>query len=525
MISKLFKCTALGIGLSLGLTLFSPIYPASITWASAQQPLRHQVSPDIPLQSYVYDYLDKLDGLGYLKDMQTGTKPYTRLQVAQWVEQISAMAKEQPAMPKYVESMLNQLQVDFQQELDFLNGSKLKHSLAVKEITLTETYYDGDTLSQHRTRSTYQPLNINNDRNRFSQNLNHEISMRVEGTLNDHLVVSATPKFTYGTDTHSDTQLAAGYIKTNINNVEFQLGKKPVWWGPGNRGGLLLTNNAQPQTGITIGNIDPVTHNGLLKFLGPTNVTVIYSEMEKDRQDVKSPSFFASRADFTPSKNFTFAWSLASIVGGEGKSLSGRDYLDFITGKNAETAAQDKWNSIAGFDFRWRMPQLGGIQFYGELYGEDQAMAVIIPTPSKVAETLGIYIPRVSADGSWDARLEYAHTTNVWYSHSAYTDGYTYKGNILGDAMGHDANRYYAKLTHYNDNGSSLSLNLENVTQHLSAPSPQKISAAWLATKINLDTNTFLNASAGVAQIKNKGYQAGVSDKNYLVGVSLTKLF
>lgn len=522
MISKLFKCAAIGAGLSLGITLFSPIYSASITWAAAQQPQRHQVSPDIPLQSYVYDFMDKLDGLGYLKDMQTGTKPYTRLQVARWVEQLSATAKEQP-VPKYVESMLQQLQVDFQQELAFLNGSKLNHSLAVKEITIKETYYDGDTLSQHRTHSTYQPLNINNDGHRLSQNLNHELSMRVEGTLNDHLVVSATPKFTYGDDTHSDTQLAAGYIKTNINNVEFQLGKKAVWWGPGNRGGLILTNNAQPQTSITIGNVDPVTHNGLLKFLGPTNVNVIYSELEKNRQDVKSPSFFASRTDFTPSKNFTFAWSMASIVGGEGKALSGSDYLDFLTGKNAVT--DDKWDSIAGFDFRWRMPQLGGIQLYGELYGEDQAMAVIIPTPSKVAETLGVYIPRLSADGSWDARLEYAHTTNFWYRHSAYTDGYTYKGDIMGDAMGNDATRYYAKIAHYNDDGSSLSLNLENVTQHRSDPSPQKISAAWLATKINLDTNTFLNASAGVAHIKNKGYQAGVSDKNYLLGVSLTRLF
>lgn len=523
MRTKILKASILGVALSFGTILLQPMYVGSIAHAAPAADQRHQISPNIPLHSYVYDYLDKLDGLGYLANMQTGTKPYTRLQVARWIQQMSVSASSQSDLPKYVKSMLNKLESDFQQELDFLAGSELKHSLTVKEITFKTTYYDGDSISHKTTRSTYQPLNINNDGQKFAQDLNYDLSLRLEGYVDDNLVVSATPRLTYDDNKHTDTELAAGYIKSNINNVEIQFGKQPVWWGQGNRGGLILTNNAEPQTSLKLSNVDPMHPGGLLKFLGPSNVTVLYSEMGNDRQDVKSPSFFAARADFTPGRNFSVGWSLASIVGGDGRSLSSGDYWDFIRGKNAETAAEDKWNSIGGLDFRWRLPKYGGLQVYGELYGEDQAMALIIPTPSKVAETVGVYIPRLSADGSWDARLEYANTTSVWYRHSAYKDGYVYKGDILGDAMGNNSNRYFAKITHYDNTGSSLSLNLEQVNMDRSTANHPKITSAWLSTKINLDIDTSLNASAGIAHIKNNA--AGSSDKNYLVSLSLVKLY
>ena len=51
------------------------------------------LSGNVPMGSYVYEYLDKLEGLGLLSAMPPGARPYSRLQVAGWVvEMEQAMA-------------------------------------------------------------------------------------------------------------------------------------------------------------------------------------------------------------------------------------------------------------------------------------------------------------------------------------------------------------------------------------------------------------------------------------------------
>jgi hypothetical protein len=71
----------LTVGMVL-LTVFS--IPAGV----AAQSVASRVSANITLDSYIYTDLAKLDGLGYLKEMPNGAKPYTRMQVARWLTAI-----------------------------------------------------------------------------------------------------------------------------------------------------------------------------------------------------------------------------------------------------------------------------------------------------------------------------------------------------------------------------------------------------------------------------------------------------
>lgn len=484
---------------------------------------RHQLSANIPLNSYVYDYLEKLDGLGYLQDMRTGAKPYTRMQVAKWVQQM-AITMNDPNVSPYAHTMLAQLQKKFSQELATLEGQPEQYGIALQEWTIGEMYYKGNTLSQRGTLSTYQPLNTNQNGYRYGPQANEVLSLTLEGNVNDSLVVSATPRMSYDKLANTSSSLESGYVKTKINNVEIQFGKDPLWWGQGSHSSLLLTDNATPQTTIKVGTIDPLRPAGFFKFLGPTNATFFYSILEDDRSDVHYPSFVGLRTDFTPTTNFTFGAARTSIVGGQGHMLNGDDYWQFIIGHNADTANTDKWDSIAGGDFRWRIPKWNGIQLYGELYGEDQALALkFIPTPSEVAELVGIYIPRLSVKGDWDAHLEFAHTKKSWYDHFLYTNGYTYEGDIMGDAMGNNANQYYAKLAYFTVDGSQFALNLEGVTQQATTVSPQTIHSIWLSTRTKVEQDMFMDTSFGVAYINNVGYTSGNKARNYIIGMSLTK--
>ena len=55
---------------------------AAATSVATASPL---VTANVPLDSRYYRYIDKLEGMGYIKDMPTGTRPYSRLDMAKWI--------------------------------------------------------------------------------------------------------------------------------------------------------------------------------------------------------------------------------------------------------------------------------------------------------------------------------------------------------------------------------------------------------------------------------------------------------
>lgn len=495
---------------SLCLALGSGINPAALSASPA-------ASTSVPLNSYVYEYLEKLDGLGYLEAMRTGNKPYTRSQISDWLRGISEKAKQQPNTPAYVKQMLLRLEKDFAKD-----GSQF----GLRNLRLTGAHYSGDTLS-YRPNSVvaqYQPLSVNNNGFKYSPNGNGILSAAFEGELDNRFVLALTPRLSASSH-QSEAELETGYLKFAIRNTEVLMGRNELWWGQGTRGTLALTNNAVPFTGIKFSNIKPITPAPILKFLGPSHLSFLYAPMEKNRSDVNSPSFVAMRADFQPDRNFTFGAARTSIVGGNGHGLSHSDYWDFLLGTNAGTAAEDKWNSIAGFDFRWRLPNARGAQFYGEIYGEDQAKMLIIPGPSQVAGLAGLYIPRLSKDGSWDAQLEWAQTGTPWYVHSLYRDGYVYRGNIIGDSMGTNAQRLYAKVGHYLPSAASVSLNYEHIVQNRTANFPQTIDSLWLSAQKQIDEDSHLILNVGFAKIANPGFQAGPSENSHLVSMTFVQSY
>ena len=485
-------------------------------------PTASYLSANIPLDSYIYDYLDKLDGLGYLTAMRPSAKPYTRMQAAQWVQQIEQELKKNIDVPQYAAAMLRELERELATELAILNGETTDDGLKLREWQVSFVQYDGDTIVTERPKVTMQPLNYNNDGFKYDDGFNATLKFRIEGKVDEDLLLSLTPRVTSATDYQNDFSLAAGYLKTRINNVEIQVGKDSLWWGTGKNGTLIMSNNAEPQVGIVMRNLKPLRFNGLLGHLGDITNTFIYSELDDDRTDVESPSFVGWRSDFVPGSNFTFGLARTSIVGGKGHALHRSDYWDFIIGKNAYEG--DKWNSIAGIDFRWRLPQLNGLQLYGEIFGEDQADGVVIPTPSKTAYLAGAYLPRLIHDGEWDLTVEWARTNDVWYVHGTYHDGYTHKGDIIGDPLGRDATRYYVKLTNYRSNNSQLSLHYQYTEQN-SGQDPQSIDSAWLSWHRILPDNYSVKVSIGKAKIENFYNHAGRNQDDYFTGITLTKRF
>ncbi|MCF0156863.1 MAG: hypothetical protein HUJ85_07465, partial [Veillonella sp.] len=395
------------------------------------------VSPNVPLNSYVYDYVDALYGQGYINQALPTTKPYSRMQVAKWVDSIDMRGHQ----PEYIQSMVGQLQKEFQVELDSIHSGQAIHDVAVKNVSMEVAATNSHVRNTVNPTAGYQAFAENRGGYGYENGLNMNTSVAVEGYQGKHLAFAVTPRFDAGGN-KGRVSLQAAYAKTSIGNLEIQVGKEDQWWGPMKTGALGLSNNAQARTGVTLTSVEPIKIGGFMRFLGSVKPTMFYSRLSSERQDRQKPDFAGARIEFMPTESFTIGAGMTSIMGGVGHTLSGRDWGKWFTGKNAEDVDGDKWDSVAGYDVSYRFPNF---ELYGSAYGEDQSTSSLgIPSLSEIAWTAGVYVPAIGNKGDWNVRLEGGKTNQAWYNNWAYTDGYVHKGNIIGDAMGNDSQRIYA---------------------------------------------------------------------------------
>ena len=490
-----------------------------VSSASIAAPL----SSNIPLDSYLYTYLDKLEGLGYLDELQSGIKPYTRTQVAGWIQRIREKDMINDESPEYIRAIMARLLDEFSEELAVLEGASMPTGVTVKEWSWTVSQYDGEPLKQHPNLpyTCYHPLDSYQSGYELHDGLNSAFTAQVDARLHDNVIFSLTPHLQWDEDDDLSFSWESAYLKTRFRNTQIQLGKDAFWWGRGKRGSLALTNNATPFTSIAFRNIEPVRFEHWLKILNKMDYAVVYADLERDRSDVRSPGFFGWRTDFMPTANLNIGMALTSIIGGEGHEFSLSDLWDFITGENAWTVEEEKWNMIAGWDWRLRIPRWRGLQLYGEHYGEDQRDK--IPSPFLMAHVWGLYLPRLTKDGVWDLQLETAHTNRHWYVHWVYKNGYTYKNKLIGDAMGTDSTRLYVRVGRYLADGSVMAFHGEHVELNDAVAYPQTVDAFWVSYQRKLDHSLTIDVTVGVAWLDNVNETEGNSDTDYLVKLKVKK--
>jgi len=501
--------------LLLGIAIYLLGWSGQVSFAAPQ------VTGNVSLGSSYYEYIDKLEGMGYISSMPMGAKPYSRLSMAKWTIEARKAALQKP-MPKYLAAYLQELETGLAPEIATIEGKGTPDSFRLTEVKTGLAYLNADQMNygySNGIAATWQPLNENNNGYRYGKNLNLYAGVELSGRIGHDTVLTLRPRVSYNADQSGTASLEEGYIKTRMGIVGLEVGKEALSWGQGATGSLILGDNATPRTMLKMNFLEPYKSNGFFKFLGEQNYTVFYSQMEGNRSDIadnngrtdyNNASLIGIRTDYKPFKNFTFGMSRVSILGGDNHGLSGSDWWHWVSGTNANTAGADRWDDIAGADFRYRFP---GMQLYGEVYGEDQSGFL----PSDVAERIGIYFPQLVSDGSWDMRLEYVHTKSGWYAHSAYQNGWTYHHDIMGDSMGPDAQKLYMGIERHLSNVEKIGFHAMRIDMQRSSSVTQKVSELWVNYERKLHGNMYLNTMAGIAFIDNADYVNGRNDKSKFV--------
>lgn len=404
------------------IVLFLLLLPGSLSAASS----------NVPVGSWVYQDLEKLEAEGLLASGILTSRPISRAEAARLIREAES------GQPSVAAARIIQ---------------KLKKEFAPDEA-LPSTYFR--PFEEARFKYIYSDgtphfLNINNKGDIIGNGSNFRAGLSSDARALGALAFYLNPEIRYpeGPATEdAEVVLVEGYGSITLWNIELTAGRQSLWWGPGFHGALLLSDNARPFDLIKLTNPKPVTLPWIFKYIGPIKLTGFVTMLEEDR-DFANPYLAGLRLDLKPHPNVNIGIARVAMFGGAGRHVDAGVVWDVITAGN-ENVAGEPGNQLGSVDLKVVLPfDFQKVVVYGELGGEDEAGNL----PSRVAYIMGAYLPGVLGLERLDLRVDYAQTyignyPGVWYQHHVYTSGYTYDGRIIGHHMGTDAKDLFMSATY-----------------------------------------------------------------------------
>jgi len=509
------------------------------------------VTADVPLDSKFYTYVDKLEAMGYIRDMTSTARPWSRYDVAKMV------AKIRPeGMPEYLGLYYNELCDAFSDEIAYIiahdvdegmssedlppgeEGERYYHAdqnndwvadklelaqqsehfpcnFAVRSVSSEISFrshddasYDYYYINGSSINGSFQALNSNNNGYRYGSGWNWVNELHLSGSLCNDVAVGITGRYSLDKDQHGRASLKEGYVRTHVGQVAITVGRQALQWGGGGRyGGTALSSNATPQTMVRLGLVEPVKINrGFFRFLGKVNATVFASRLDNREDLAKSyyrgyagretndMTLVGMRAEIQPVNTWSLGLERVSMMRGFSK--------DWLIGKNAYD--DDLWNDIAGVDTTIKFP---GVHLYGSIFGEDQAGYL----PTGDFYSAGLYLPQLTPDGRLDLRLEASRTGKSTYVHGSFINGWSYRGDILGQSMGNNATQYQGMLRYHANTGDIWSMQLRNTSWQNSGGAKPRLTEFIVGVDHRISKSFQIGAALGLARFNN---YAGRSDRS-----------
>lgn len=431
-------------------------------------------SANIPLDSPIYAYLDKLAGFGLITSDSKGIKPFSKAEAARLVlEAEKNLSLKSSNAPAFAAELVARIRALIPREVSLREhpGTRaqfIDYNL-VSALRLRYVYLDGAPRSyerpvhdpgddgvfgigsglrpknpypsaaqQHGSEGT--PLAENNGGVIYRHGHNGELRWAAEGYISDKVVGLLEPAIGYSkTDSDASLKLNRGYIKLGGNWLELEAGKDENWLGLGYRGNITLTNNAENFTQVKLSSPEPFQ----VKYIGAMKYALIASRFEKTVTNgvERQPWFYALKLSVKPTDNLEIGFNLGRQVGGPGvKNGIGDSIRGLIGGTNADNS-----NGLAGFEARYRMPWLRNSELYGEFSGEDTAGF----WPIVESYVAGLYIPRLTADGRNDFRFEFFQGNQILYTNGTFPEGYIYKDMPIGHSQGGATQDFFTRYSHW----------------------------------------------------------------------------
>ena len=428
--------------------LLSLILSSSLAFASS----------NILLDSWIYDSLERLVNSGLVDQASLSTKPLTRqeaaLILAQVIDKIGKEGETYGFHNALIEDQLETLIEEFKWELQRMGAYPLGGEDQAKA-----NWYCLKPLETVQARVGYaeDPYLLENSR---ADRLARGFDLRLGGAgrveLADYVSFFVHPEYRYDRDQNKGYFLET-YGKLTLFNVEAEVGRDSLWWGPGYHGSLLLSSHALPLDLVKLSSATPFQLPWIFRYLGHFDLSAFLAQLEKHR-DFPHAKLLGMRINWSPFSFLELGASRVILFDGEGKpSYSLSDYWTVVTASKENKPGKFDNDQIASLDAALRLRDIGryiflanSVVLYGEYGGEDvTGEQGGIPFPSQQGVVGGILLQDLFTTPGLDFRAEYARTNRQWYRHHVFTSGYTYKGTVMGHHMGGNSDDFFFRVSHW----------------------------------------------------------------------------
>lgn len=427
-------------GLLIGCVLAAPAFSASV---------------NVPLDHWSYRAIDTLIGFGLIHTAVVGTRPFTRAEMARLIveaaQRIDGLPPHQSAV---AHGLVQRLRQAFRDDVRFHAGEVAAAPATLlkplDELSVQYVHLDGVPTRMLPVSGIDAiegtPLVRNNEGINYRDGENFLLTSTTYGKLWDWFAFFVQPLFTLkgnlDDDLDATVRLHKGYAKAQVGPVELEFGRDAIRWGQGERGTLVFSNHAPPLDSIKVSTPQPVLLPWIFQYLGLFKAETFLTQLEDDRDDSRS-KIWGWRLQSKPTRWLEIGWLAALQFDGEG--VSSLSFEDLFKQRIGGKESANKANQLAAFDLRLTLPFLRYTQIYAEFGAEDRGDLAVLG---------GLYVPRLTDDGRTTFRFEWMRNTihidkiaGVWYAHSTFTSGFTFKGIVLGHANGGESQEFFWRLT------------------------------------------------------------------------------
>jgi Capsule assembly protein Wzi len=449
-------------------------------------------SPYVELDSWTYPAIERLAALGYIQDEFLGMRPWTRVECARLVQEAGDLidsGRRGPA-PNVARQLQIELKNEFQAELGALAGGK-QRLIRVESVyanlggingkPLNDSYHFGQTITNNYGRPYQEGFNSYDGASGYATVGRFTIYVRGEyqhapsapayslpvrqviATMDNNPLLPATP--VAGAD---QFRLLDTYVSANVANWNLSFGKQSLWWGPGDGGALLFSDNAEPIYMARASRIAPFRLPWVFRWLGPMKWDLFYGKLSGNQYPPR-PMIHGEKISFKPTENLELGFSRTGELGSVGRPLTfgslWRSYFT-IAAPAVETAGNDPGKRTGGFDFNYRVPFVRNwLSVYADSLSDDDPSP--IDAPRRAGISPGIYLSRIPGISKLDLRVEAVNTNTptsrsnggkyIYYD-GFYHDLYTNKYNIIGSWIGREGTSIQARSTYWLSPRNTLQL-------------------------------------------------------------------
>lgn len=418
-------------------------------------------APNVPIDDRVYKDIDRLIAAKLVKPTIVGQRPYSRSEIARMIAEAiqnrQKLEAESTAREAYINKILDHLIQSYHDEMVVIGAVEgTPHPIIIHPIEKIKGIYT--YLKSHQEMfptnngvgtidakiNTFQAYKEGVP---FQSGSQVHIESEHRAQFSKYFSIYARPLFKL-TGGSSKAYIQNLYAKFEVANIELEVGRDSLVWGQGEYGPLLISNNARPLDLIKLTNPSPVRLPSFLKYIGPVRASIFVSNLGPE-QPHKYPYLAGYKLSILPFDLWELGLSHTVMMGGGGmRSIPADDAILEFLGIRAGGMNASQTNHLVEFETALTIPPLRYTRIYLALNNEDKRDTIKRFFKDGSAYLGGIYIPRLTNSGDADLRLEYYHTSPITYRHSGYSNGYTLNRNIIGSALGPNADGVHIEYHH-----------------------------------------------------------------------------